>query len=114
MIQIRIHGRGGQGVVAAAELIATAAFKDGLYAQAFPFFGVERSGAPIQAYARIDRQPIITREQVYAPDFLVIEDAGLLQAADTLAGVTKKTIVIVNSPEKSETIKKIFKINIKA
>ena len=68
MRQIRIHGRGGQGVVTAAELIAIASFNDGNEAQAFPSFGVERTGAPIEAFARIDDKPIRTREHVYEPD----------------------------------------------
>ena len=64
MIQIRIHGRGGQGVVTAAELIAIAAFKEGKISQAFPFFGVERTGAPVEAFARIDDKPIPTPQQI--------------------------------------------------
>jgi len=68
MIQIRIHGRGGQGVVTAAELIAIAAFNEDKETQAFPSFGVERTGAPIEAFTRIDNKPIRTREHVYEPD----------------------------------------------
>lgn len=97
MIQIRIHGRGGQGVVTAAELIAIAAFKNGKQAQAFPSFGVERTGAPVEAFARIDDQPIITREQIYRPDFLIIQDASLIGAFNLTAGCDKKTIAIINT-----------------
>ncbi|MDO8593261.1 MAG: pyruvate ferredoxin oxidoreductase subunit gamma [bacterium] len=97
MIQIRIHGRGGQGVVTAAELIAIAAFKDGKQAQAFPSFGVERTGAPVESYVRIDERPIITREQIYRPDILIIQDASLLDSVDLAKGADKKTIVIVNT-----------------
>ncbi len=97
MKQIRIHGRGGQGVVTAAELIAIAAFKQGKIAQAFPSFGVERTGAPIESYARIDEKEIRTREQVYEPDVLIIQDATLLNVIDITKGAGKNTIVIVNS-----------------
>ena len=97
MIQIRIHGRGGQGVVTAAELIAMAAFKSGLEAQAFPSFGVERTGAPVESFARIDDKPIITREQIYCPDVLIIQDATLLDTIDVTRGCDKKTMIIINT-----------------
>lgn len=97
MIEIRIHGRGGQGAVTAAELIAIAAFKDGKQAQAFPSFGVERTGAPVESFARIDDQPIITHEQIYRPDVLIIQDATLLGTVDITKGAGKKTIIIINT-----------------
>lgn len=106
MLQARIHGRGGQGVVTAAELIAYAAFKDGYFAQAFPFFGVERSGAPITAFARIDKQPIITREQIYRPDYLIVLDHTLITDEVCLQGITKNTKLILNSKESPEVISK--------
>lgn len=95
--QIRIHGRGGQGVVTAAELIALAAFYDGYEAQAFPSFGVERTGAPIQSFARVSREPIITREQIYNPTILIIQDSTLLESVNVFTGCTKDTIIIINS-----------------
>jgi pyruvate ferredoxin oxidoreductase gamma subunit len=97
MEQVRIHGRGGQGVVTAAELLAMAAFYEGYQAQAFPNFGVERSGAPIQAFARISRETIITREQVYEPTILIIQDATLISHPEIFLGCTKQTTVIINS-----------------
>ncbi len=97
MEQIRIHGRGGQGVVTAAELIALAAFYDGHEAQAFPNFGVERSGAPIQSFARIDNQAIITREQIYEPSVLIIQDSTLIGNVDVFQGISKKTKIIINA-----------------
>jgi pyruvate ferredoxin oxidoreductase gamma subunit len=99
MKTVRIHGRGGQGVVTAAELIAIAAFYDGQYSQAFPSFGVERSGAPIQSFARIDDEPIITREQIYRPDVLIIQDNTLIDSAasEIFAGADKNTLVIINA-----------------
>jgi len=97
MYQIRIHGRGGQGVVTAAELIAIAAFNDGGHSQAFPSFGVERTGAPIEAYARIDNKPIRTREHVYRPNILIILDPTLLGTVDITQGTNDKTVVIINT-----------------
>ena len=97
MTQIRIHGRGGQGVVTAAELIAMAAFFDGKEAQAFPSFGVERTGAPIEAFARIDDNPIRTREHIYRPDILIIQDPTLIGTVNVTKGCGKNTKVIVNS-----------------
>lgn len=97
--QIRVHGRGGQGVVTAAELIAMAAFYDGLESQAFPNFGVERSGAPIQSYARISKEKILTREQVYKPTVLIIQDSSLLDTNNLLAGIDKDTKIIINATE---------------
>lgn len=97
MLQIRFHGRGGQGVVTAAEITALAAFNQGYFAQAFPAFGVERSGAPIQAFARLDTKQIIVREQIYHPDIIVVQDASLLENTDISFGATKKTLFIINS-----------------
>lgn len=103
MRQIRIHGRGGQGVVTAAELIAIAAFNDGRQAQAFPSFGVERTGAPIEAFARIDEKPIRLREHIYRPDVLIVQDPTLLATVNVEAGCDDKTVVIINtSKPKSE------------
>lgn len=103
-LQVRVHGRGGQGVVTAAELIALAAFYDNNEAQAFPFFGVERSGAPIVAFARISSEKIKTREQVYYPDFLIIQDASLLDEDNILNGSHSSTKILVNSPDNSQAI----------
>lgn len=105
MIQIRIHGRGGQGVVTAAELIAIAAFKNGKQAQAFPFFGVERTGAPVESFVRIDDKPIITKEQIYRPDILIIQDASLLDDPELIAGADQKTIAIINTVKPKSDIK---------
>lgn len=105
MQQIRIHGRGGQGVVTAAELIAIAAFNDGQEAQAFPSFGVERTGAPIEAFARIDKQPIRTREHVHEPNVLIVQDPSLLEVIDVTKGCNDQTLVIINTKKKKDEIK---------
>jgi len=113
MQQIRIHGRGGQGVVTAAEIIAIAAFYEGYYSQAFPHFGIERSGAPIRSYARIDDKFILTREQISNPDALIIQDHTLLDEPEVLAGINKNTLIIINAPrnfflEKKLPTEKVF------
>ncbi len=104
MKQIRLHGRGGQGVVTAAELLAIAAYKDGKQSQAFPSFGVERTGAPIQAFARIDENFIRTREQVSSPDILIILDPTLVGLNPT-ADCDENVIVVVNTSKPKEEIK---------
>lgn len=106
MIEVRIHGRGGQGVVTAAELIAIAAFEGGKEAQAFPNFGVERRGAPIEAYARISDKKIKLRSQIYNPDFIIVQDATLIGVVDVFKGIKKNTKILINS---SKTVKEIFK-----
>ena len=100
MIEIRIHGRGGQGSVTMAYLLAMAAFNEGFEAQAFPHFGVERRGAPVEAYVRISKNSIRLREHVYHPEVLIIQDPTLLNSVDIMQGAHKDTKIIVNS-EKS-------------
>jgi len=97
MVQIRIHGRGGQGVVTAAELISVAAFLDGKQAQAFPSFGSERTGAPVTAFCRISDRPIRSREPVYHPDILILQDSTLLHQVDVFAGMSSQGHLLINS-----------------
>jgi len=97
MIEIRIHGRGGQGSVTAAELLAVAAFDDGQEAQAFPAFGVERRGAPVMAFCRISDRPIRIRSQVYQPDYVIVQDRTLLDTVDVLAGLKADGMVLINT-----------------
>jgi pyruvate ferredoxin oxidoreductase gamma subunit len=96
--EVRIHGRGGQGVVTAAELLSVAAFIDGRYAQAFPSFGSERTGAPVVSFCRLSDQPIRSREPIAHPDALTVQDATLLHAADLFAGLETDGYLLVNSP----------------
>jgi len=100
MKEIRFHGRGGQGVVTSAEILATAAFKDGMYSQAFPFFGTERRGAPVVAFTRINDKFIKTREQIYKPDYVVVLDPTLLDNIDVTQGLKNNGMVIINSNKK--------------
>jgi pyruvate ferredoxin oxidoreductase gamma subunit len=99
VIQVRFHGRGGQGVVTAAELLSVAAFLDGRYAQAFPSFGSERTGAPVMAFCRIGDAPIRTREPVVHPDALVIQDPTLLHVGGVFAGFEDGTVLVNTSRE---------------
>ena len=97
MINIRFHGRGGQGIVTSAELIAVAASLDGKYAQAIPSFGPERSMAPVMSFCRIDDKPITVYQQIYHPDIVVILDNTLFGSIDVLKGLKKGGHVIINS-----------------
>ena len=99
MFQVRFHGRGGQGVVTAAEILSMAAFVEGRHAQAFPSFGSERMGAPIVSFCRIDNHPIRTREPVMAPDALVIQDVTLIHRVDLFAGLSTEGYVLVNTSQ---------------
>lgn len=97
MLQIRIHGRGGQGVVTAAELLSIAAFEQGRHAQAFPSFGSERTGAPVVAFCRIDDREIRLREPIQAPDVLIVQDPTLVHQVDVFQGLKPDGYVLVNS-----------------
>jgi pyruvate ferredoxin oxidoreductase gamma subunit len=97
MLQIRIHGRGGQGVVTAAELLSVAAFEQGRHAQAFPSFGSERTGAPVVAFCRIDDIEIRLREPILAPDVLIVQDPTLLHQVDVFQGLQPDGYVLINS-----------------
>ena len=97
MFQVRFHGRGGQGVVTAAELLAPAAFREDRHAQAFPSFGSERMGAPVMSFCRIDDKPIRTHEPVTEPDALIIQDPTLLHQADLFSGLGRQGYMLVNS-----------------
>jgi pyruvate ferredoxin oxidoreductase gamma subunit len=97
VFQIRIHGRGGQGVVTAAELLSVAAFAEGRHAQAFPSFGSERTGAPVVAFCRVDDRPIRLREPVQDPDALIVSDPTLLRQVDLLSGLQPHGYLLVNT-----------------
>ncbi|MFH1775017.1 MAG: pyruvate ferredoxin oxidoreductase subunit gamma [Methanobacteriota archaeon] len=105
MKEIRFHGRGGQGAVTAAELLAVAAFYDGKYCQAFPFFGVERRGAPVTAFARIDDKRIRIRSQIYEPDYIIVLDASLLDAINVAEGLKQNGKIIINTEKTAAEIK---------
>lgn len=104
LLQIRLHGRGGQGVVTAAEMLSLAAFLEGHCAQAFPSFGSERTGAPVVAYARIDEKEIRTHEPILCPDAVLVQDRTLLSALDVFAGLSDQGYAIINTKEAPEEI----------
>lgn len=97
MFQVRIHGRGGQGVVTAAEMLSVAAFNEGRHAQAFPSFGSERPGAPVVSFCRIDDREIRVREPVMEPDALIIQDPTLLHQVDLFGGLRPDGFILINS-----------------
>lgn len=104
MLQIRLHGRGGQGVVTAAEMLSLSAFLEGHFAQAFPSFGSERTGAPVVAYARIDDKEIRTHEPILEPNAVVVQDKTLLTAIDVFSGIDPNGYAIINSAEPAEEV----------
>lgn len=104
MFQIRIHGRGGQGVVSGAELLSVAAFHEGRFAQAFPSFGSERMGAPVMAFCRIDDKEVRLREPVLEPDALIVQDPTLLHQVDLFNGVAPQGLVLINSARSAEEL----------
>jgi pyruvate ferredoxin oxidoreductase gamma subunit len=97
MFQVRIHGRGGQGVVTAAEMLSIAAFEEGRHAQAFPSFGSERTGAPVVAFCRIADREIRLREPIMEPDAIIIQDPTLLHQVDVFAGLKKDGYILINT-----------------
>lgn len=108
MLEVRFHGRGGQGAVTSAEIVAQAAIKQGMRAQAFPSFGPERRGAPVQAFLRVSDKPIRLRSKVYKPDSVLILDPTLIASANPSAGLKKGGYVIINSNKSAEELKKAF------
>src|SRR5512143_4024782 len=104
MFQVRIHGRGGQGVVTAAELLSVAAFREDRHAQAFPSFGSERTGAPVVAFCRIDDRPIRLREPVLAPDAIIIQDPTLLHQVDVFGGLSPDGYIVINTSRSFEEL----------
>jgi pyruvate ferredoxin oxidoreductase gamma subunit len=108
MVEVRFHGRGGQGAVTAAEIVAQAAIKKGDYAQAFPSFGPERRGAPVQAFLRVSDKPIRLRSKIYEPDSVLILDPTLLVSANPAQGLKKGGFVVINTNKSEEDLKKMF------
>jgi pyruvate ferredoxin oxidoreductase gamma subunit len=104
MFEIRLHGRGGQGVVTSAELLSVAAFDEGRYAQATPSFGSERMGAPVISYCRIDDQAIRLREPILEPDAVIIQDPTLLHSIDVFSGLSPKGYILINSTRSFEEL----------
>jgi pyruvate ferredoxin oxidoreductase gamma subunit len=108
MIEIRFHGRGGQGAVTSVELLALAAIKEGKYAQGFPSFGPERRGAPVWAFSRVDDKPIKLRCKIVSPDVVVVLDATLLRIQNPPADLKEDGIIVLNTPKTAAEIRKEY------
>ena len=104
MLQVRIHGRGGQGVVTAAEMLSIAAFDEGRHAQAFPSFGSERTGAPVVAFCRIADREIRVREPIMEPDAVIVQDPTLLHQIDVFGGLKPDGYVLINTNKPLESL----------
>lgn len=102
--EVRIHGRGGQGSVTAAQILAHAAFIEGKSVQAFPYFGAERRGAPVKAFARISSEPILVHSQVYSPDYVIVLDPYIYKVVDITEGLNKNGIVVMNTKKRPEEL----------
>lgn len=109
LIEIRWHGRGGQGTKTASLLLADAAFNTGKYIQGFPEYGPERMGAPITAYNRISNEPIKIHSNIYEPDYVVVVDDTLLESVDVTAGLKQEGAIVINTTKDNEYIKKALK-----
>jgi len=101
MLEIRFHGRGGQGTVVASKVLAVAVAKEGRYVQTFPEYGVERRGAPVVAFTRIDTEPIYIRSKIYEPDHLLVLDPTLIAAIDVTEGLKPGGWIIINTEKKA-------------
>lgn len=111
MIEIRWHGRGGQGAVTAAEILARAAISEGKFAQALPAFGPERTGAPVLAFNRIDDKPIPLRTEVKSPDVVVVLDPRLPRYVNVTAGLKPNPVIVMNTKKSPDEIKEILKLD---
>ena len=108
MIEIRIHGRGGHGAVVASKVLGNAFFKDGKYVQSFPFFGIERRGAPVSAFLRVDGEPIRIRCNIYRPDHVIVLDPTLIDLPDVKTGLKHEGFIIINSEKKPKEYRDQF------
>ena len=109
LIEIRWHGRGGQGAKTASLLLADAAFNTGKYIQGFPEYGPERMGAPITAYNRISDKPITIHSNIYEPDYVVVVDDTLLASVPVTSGLKKEGAIVINTTKSSEQLKELLK-----
>jgi len=110
VIEVRFHGRGGQGAVTSAELVALAAISEGKYAQSFPSFGPERRGAPVQSFTRVSQEPIRLRSGIQKPDVVVVLDPSLIEVGGALSGLKPDGTIVINTRKSLAAIKKEFSI----
>ena len=108
MYEIRFHGRGGQGSVVASKILAKAFFMEEKYVSAFPYYGVERRGAPVTAFTRMDEKPVRAKYQIYEPDYVVVLDPSLLAAVDVLKGIKDNGYVLVNTVKTPKEMREVL------
>jgi len=111
LIEVRFHGRGGQGAVTAADILAVAGFKEGYHTLSFPMFGAEKRGTPVASFLRISDEPIVLRDEIYNPDYVVVLDPTVMESVNVLAGLKKDGMLIVNYPKSGEDLKRELGIN---
>ncbi|MBS7605421.1 2-oxoacid:acceptor oxidoreductase family protein [Candidatus Bathyarchaeota archaeon] len=111
LVEIRWHGRGGQGIVTISRLLAQAALLDGKYVQSFPEFGPERRGAPVTGYTRISDEPILIHSQIYSPSIVVVVDPTLIGKIDVAAGLSPKGLIVAHSDKSPSELKSILRLN---
>lgn len=107
LIEIRFHGRGGQGAVTAADLLAVAGFKDGYYTLSFPMFGAEKRGTPVVSFCRISDEPIVIRDEIRTPDYVAVMDPSLIDVVNVVAGLRKDGVLVANYPKPEELKEKL-------
>jgi pyruvate ferredoxin oxidoreductase gamma subunit len=105
LIEVRFHGRGGQGVVTAADLLAVAGFKDGYWTLSFPMFGAEKRGTPVVSYLRLSDKPIVFRDEIYKPDYVVVLDPTVIGPVKVDAGIRTNGMIIANYPKSAEELR---------
>jgi pyruvate ferredoxin oxidoreductase gamma subunit len=108
LIEVRFHGRGGQGVVTAADILAVAGFKEGYYTLSFPTFGAEKRGTPVASFLRLSDKPIVARDEIYNPDYVVVMDPTLIGPVKVEAGLKNGGKLIANYPKGSEDLKRMM------
>lgn len=113
MIEIRFHGRGGQGVVTSADILAVAAFKEGKYTLSFPMFGAEKRGTPVLSFLRVSDRPIVIRDEIYNPDYVVVLDPTVMDSVRVQEGIKETGIIVANYPKPAEELKKKLNVNVK-
>jgi len=113
LIEIRFHGRGGQGVVTSADILAVAAFKEGKYTLSFPMFGAEKRGTPVSSFLRISDKPIVVRDEIYNPDYVVVLDPTVMDSVKVAEGIKENGMIIANYPRSPEELKRKLGVNVK-
>ncbi len=111
LVEVRFHGRGGQGVVTAADMLAVAGFKDGYYTLSFPTFGAEKRGTPVASFLRLSDEPIVTRDEIYHPDYVVVMDPTVIGPVKVESGLKDGGKIIANYPKGSEDLRRSMGID---